>query len=75
MIFSKCKGKAFVAKSETKKCNCMNNQRLGLDVADPGKWNDYKRPAFLLPTDKRFAEISAIYYKEMQKRLQPSCRR
>lgn len=53
----------------------MNNQRLGLDVADPGKWNDYKRPAFLLPTDKRFAEISAIYYKEMQKRLQPSCRR
>lgn len=42
-------------------------QRLGLDVADPGKWNDYKRPAFLLPTDKRFAEIAAIYYKEMQK--------
>ena len=42
-------------------------QRLGLNVADPGKWNDYKRPAFLLPTDKRFAEIAAIYYKEMQK--------
>lgn len=42
-------------------------QCLGLNVADPGKWNDYKRPAFLLPTDKRFAEIAAIYYKEMQK--------
>lgn len=42
-------------------------QRLGLNVADPGKWNDYMRPAFLLPTDKRFAEIAAIYYKEMQK--------
>lgn len=43
-------------------------QRLGLDVADPGLWCDYKRPAFLLPTDKRFSEIASIYYKE-QKRL------
>lgn len=42
-------------------------QRLGLDVADPGRWNDYKRPAFLQPTDKRFAEIAAIYYKEQQR--------
>ena len=39
-------------------------ERLGLDVADPGKWNDYKRPAFLQPTSKRFAEIASIYYKE-----------
>ena len=38
--------------------------RLGLDVADPGNWNDYKRPAFLQPTSKRFAEIASIYYKE-----------
>lgn len=43
------------------------NKRLGLDVADPGKWNDYKRPAFLLPTDKRFAEIASLYYKEQEK--------
>ena len=42
-------------------------QRLGLDVADPGRWNDYKRPAFLLPTDKRFAEIASMYYKEQQR--------
>ena len=42
-------------------------QRLGLDVADPGKWNDYKRPAFLQPTSKRFAEIASIYYKEQQR--------
>ncbi len=42
-------------------------QRLALDVADPGKWCDYKRPAFLQPTDKRFAEIAAIYYQEQQK--------
>lgn len=42
-------------------------QRLGLDVADPGKWCDYKRPAFLQSTDQRFAEIAAIYYQEQQK--------
>ena len=42
-------------------------QRLALDVADPGKWCDYKRPAFLQPTDRRFAEIAAIYYQEQQK--------
>ena len=42
-------------------------QRLGLDVADPGNWNDYKRPAFLQPTSKRFAEIASIYYKEQQR--------
>ena len=42
-------------------------ERLGLDVADPGKWNDYKRPAFLQPTSKRFAEIASIYYKEQQR--------
>lgn len=42
-------------------------QRLGLDVADPGKWNDYKRPAFLQPTSKRFAEIASIYYKEQHR--------
>ncbi len=42
-------------------------QRLGLNVADPGKWCDYKRPAFLLPTDKRFSEIASLYYKEQEK--------
>lgn len=44
-----------------------SKERLGLDVADPGKWNDYKRPAFLQPTSKRFAEIASIYYKEQQR--------
>lgn len=42
-------------------------ERLGLDVADPGLWCDYKRPAFLLPTDRRFAEIATLYYKEQQR--------
>ncbi len=43
-------------------------ERLGLNVADPGRWNGYKRPAFLLPTDERFSEIANLYYSE-QKRL------
>ena len=40
--------------------------KLGLDVADAGLWNGYQRPAFLQPTDKRFAEIAALYYKEQE---------
>lgn len=43
-------------------------ERLGLNVSDPGTWNGYQRPAFLLPTDPRFSEIAALYYAE-QKRL------
>ena len=43
------------------------SKRLALDVADPGLWNDYKRPVFLQPTDKRFAEIASLYYKEQEK--------
>ena len=43
------------------------HERLGLNVADPGLWNGYRRPAFLLPTDPRFAEIAALYYKEQQR--------
>ena len=42
-------------------------RRLGLDVADPGTWCDYRRPAFIQPTDSRFAEIAAVYYQEQQK--------
>lgn len=43
-------------------------ERLGLSVADPGLWCGYQRPAFLLPTDEKFASIADIYYKE-QRRL------
>ena len=43
-------------------------ERLHLNVADPGMWCGYKRPAFLLPTDKRFSQIATLYYKE-QRRL------
>lgn len=40
-------------------------QKLGLDVADPGKWCGYQRPAFLQPTDKNFSRIAALYYEEL----------
>lgn len=42
-------------------------ERLGLNVADPGLWNGYRRPAFLLPTDNRFSAIASLYYKEQQR--------
>lgn len=42
-------------------------QKLGLNVADPGLWCSYRRPAFLQPTDKNFNKIADLYYKEMNK--------
>lgn len=39
--------------------------RLGLNVADPGRWNGYPRSAFLQPTDPQFERIAALYYQEM----------
>ena len=42
-------------------------QKLGLNVSDAGLWNGYQRPANLLPTDSRFAEIADLYYKELTK--------
>lgn len=40
-------------------------ERLGLNVADPGTWCGYHRPAFLQPTDPKFAEVARLYYDEM----------
>ena len=39
--------------------------KLGLNVADAGLWNGFQRPANLLPTDPRFAEIAQLYYDEL----------
>ena len=39
--------------------------RLGLNVADAGLWNGFQRPANLLPTDPRFAEIAQLYFDEL----------
>ncbi|MDY5813358.1 MAG: alpha-N-acetylglucosaminidase [Bacteroides sp.] len=43
------------------------NSRLGLPVADPGRWCGYTRPAFLLPTDENFAKIASLYYQESER--------
>ncbi|WP_071145104.1 alpha-N-acetylglucosaminidase [Bacteroides ihuae] len=40
-------------------------EKLGLNVADAELWNGYIRPTFLQPTDSRFQEIAALYYKEL----------
>lgn len=40
-------------------------EKLGVNVADGGKWNGYTRPAFLQPTDSRFHEIATLYYQEL----------
>ena len=42
-------------------------ERLGLDVADPGLWQGYHRPAFLQPEDGNFQKIADIYYEELEK--------
>lgn len=42
-------------------------EQLGLEVADPGKWCGYPRPAFLLPTDPKFPKIARIYYEEQSR--------
>lgn len=42
-------------------------EKLGLNVSDPGKWCNYRRPAFLQPSDPRFEEIAGLYYRELEK--------
>ncbi|MGL4851812.1 MAG: alpha-N-acetylglucosaminidase [Phocaeicola sp.] len=41
--------------------------RLGLNIQDPGLWCGYPRPAFLQPEDSRFSEIATTYYQELTK--------
>lgn len=40
-------------------------KKLGFDVADPGKWCGFNRPAFLQPDDAHFDSIARIYYDEL----------
>lgn len=42
-------------------------EKLGLNVSNPGLWCNYRRPAFLQPSDPAFEKISSLYYKEMEK--------
>lgn len=41
-------------------------EKLGLEVADPGTWCGFTRPAFLQPEDPAFARIAGLYYTEME---------
>lgn len=41
--------------------------RQGLNVADPGTWCTFRRPAFLLPSDPRFGEMARLYYKHLRR--------
>ena len=42
-------------------------EKLGYQIADPGKWCGFQRPAFLSPEDKNFASLAAMYYEELEK--------
>jgi alpha-N-acetylglucosaminidase len=42
-------------------------QKLGYDIADPGLWCGFDRPAFLSPDDPHFDEFAAMYYEELEK--------
>lgn len=41
--------------------------KLGLNIIKSPLWNGFERPAFLYPTDPKFAEMAALYYDEQQK--------
>ena len=45
---------------------------LGLEVADPGEWCGYRRPAFLTPTDSAFSSIARTYYEELTRLYGPA---
>ena len=43
------------------------DEKLGLNLTKSDLWNGFTRPAFLQPTDARFAEIADLYYREQEK--------
>ncbi len=44
------------------------DEKLGLNLTKAAKpWNGFTRPAFLQPTDPRYAEIAQVYYEELEK--------
>lgn len=47
-------------------------ERLGLDVADPGLWGSFRRPAFLQPEDPRFGQIAGLYYDALERVCGPA---
>ena len=43
------------------------DEKLGLEISDPGLWNGLLRPCVLNPEDEHFAKIADIYYEEQEK--------
>ncbi len=43
------------------------DEKLGLNIIKSPLWNGFTRPAFLYPTDPKFAEMAALYYDEQKK--------
>ena len=47
-------------------------EKMGLNAIDQGHWcSGFVRPAFLLPTDEKFKDIAAMYYKHLKKVMGP----
>ena len=44
-----------------------SGEKLGLDIADPGLWCGFRRPAFLSPSDPKFDKLADDYYAELTK--------
>ncbi len=42
-----------------------SDEKLGLNVTNPGLWCGFPRPSFLSPEDPRFDELADAYYKEL----------
>ena len=42
-------------------------EKLGYQIADPGKWCGFPRPAFLSTEDEHFDSFAAMYYEELEK--------
>lgn len=49
-----------------------SGEKLGLDVADPGLWCGFRRPAFLSPEDPKFDGLADAYYRELTALYGPS---
>lgn len=43
------------------------DKKLGFQIADPGKWCGFPRPAFLSTEDEHFESFAAMYYEELEK--------
>ena len=47
--------------------NSLKEKYSEANIHDPGLWCNFRRPAFLVPTDSLFDIISSIYYDEQEK--------